>query len=218
MTISKLHFPEGAWQSLFDRAMSILDELAARGNTIPTWSLGGGTVLMFYYEHRKSKDIDIFIPDPQLINYLKPDRNDFVEGLISKHYDNNDSIKLQFKEGDIDFVATSPLTKKPYTIENIRGREIKVETPVEIVAKKMFYRGTKALARDLFDLALVIEHEENTLSMHGDIFKKHADVFLDQCQTRLMLRDQFNDIDKIRFDKSYDDCLQIVTKFLRSLK
>lgn len=82
----------------------------------------------------------------------------------------------------------------------------------------MFYRGTKALARDLFDLALVIEHEENTLSMYEDIFKKHADVFLDQCQTRSILRDQFNDIDKIRFDKSYDDCLQIVKKFLRSLK
>jgi hypothetical protein len=32
MTISKLHFPEGAWQSLFDRAMSILDELYATLN------------------------------------------------------------------------------------------------------------------------------------------------------------------------------------------
>ncbi len=89
---------------------------------------------------------------------------------------------------------------------------------MEIVVKKMFYRGSKVLARDLFDLALVIEHEESTLSKYGGIINKHADVFLDQCQTRSILRDQFDDIDKIRFDKSYDDCLQIVTKFLRSLK
>jgi hypothetical protein len=218
MTKNKLHFPEGAWQSLFDKAMRILDDLSHQGNTIPPWSLGGGTVLMFYYEHRKSKDIDIFIPDPQLIAYLKPDRNDFVEGLINKHYDNNDSIKLQFKEGDIDFVATRPLTKQPYTLENIRGKEVKLETPIEIVAKKMHYRGMKALARDLFDLALVIEHEENALREYGDIFKEHADVFLNQCKTRPVLRDQFNDIDKIQFDKSYDDCLDVVEKFLTSLK
>ena len=46
-------------------------------------------------------ELDFASNKQQLINYLKPDRNDFVEGLISKHYDNNDSIKLQFKEGDI---------------------------------------------------------------------------------------------------------------------
>jgi hypothetical protein len=217
MTKPKLHFPEGAWQSLFDKAMQILDQLENQGHVIPSWSLGGGTVLMFYYEHRKSKDIDIFIPDPQLISYLRPDRNDFVESLIHQHYDNTDSIKLQLEEGDIDFVATEALTEHYYTLETIRGKEVRLETPVEIVAKKMNYRGMTAFARDLFDLALVIEHEEKALKQYSAIFKKHADTFLNQCRTRPALKDQFDGIDKIKFDKSYEDCLHIVEKFLEDL-
>jgi hypothetical protein len=217
MTNPKLYFPEGPWQSLFDKAMQILDQLENQGHVIPFWSLGGGTVLMFYFDHRKSKDIDIFIRDPQLIAYLNPDRNDFVEGLVHHYYDNTDSIKLQLEEGDIDFVATEPLTENYCTLETIRGREIRLETPVEIVAKKMYYRGMTAYARDLFDLALVIEREEKALKKYSSIFKKHAATFLHQCHTRPALKDQFNAIDKIKFDKSYEDCLQIAETFLNSL-
>lgn len=36
---------------------------------------------------------------------------------------------------------------------------MKVETAAEIVAKKMWRRGDRATARDLFDLSLVIEHD-----------------------------------------------------------
>jgi hypothetical protein len=31
----------------------------------PPWTFGGGTVLMLGFDHRFSKDIDLFVPDPQ---------------------------------------------------------------------------------------------------------------------------------------------------------
>jgi len=55
-----LNFPDGPWISLLEKAYRLLDAVAADGFNIPRWSLGGGTVLMFHYAHRRSKDIEIF--------------------------------------------------------------------------------------------------------------------------------------------------------------
>lgn len=72
MLKTPLHFPDGAWRNLLQKAFRLLDAVAADGFTLPRWSLGGGTVLMFYYAHRKSKDIDIFIPDLQFLGCVNP--------------------------------------------------------------------------------------------------------------------------------------------------
>jgi len=57
--------PSGAWESLFPRALMLIDDIRKYGGIAdPFWTLGGGTVLMFRYRHRLSKDIDIFVPDP----------------------------------------------------------------------------------------------------------------------------------------------------------
>lgn len=54
------------WETLFKRAMRVLDSAI---RTVPEddWSFGGGTVLMLKQRHRFSKDIDIFVSDPQYI-------------------------------------------------------------------------------------------------------------------------------------------------------
>jgi len=36
------------------------------------WTFGGGTVLMLRLAHRQSKDIDLFVPDPQYLGYVNP--------------------------------------------------------------------------------------------------------------------------------------------------
>ena len=59
----------GAWQTLFARAMQLIDNLEQRTGLAPFWTFGGGTVLMLRYQHRRSKDIDIFVPDPQYLGY-----------------------------------------------------------------------------------------------------------------------------------------------------
>ncbi len=50
---------------LFEQALLILDDAGTRyGRPFP-WTLGGGTVLAVRHDHRASKDIDIFLRDPQ---------------------------------------------------------------------------------------------------------------------------------------------------------
>jgi predicted nucleotidyltransferase component of viral defense system len=54
-----------------------------------------------------------------------------------------------------------------------------VETAAEIVAKKLWHRGDRATARDLFDLALVIEREPQQLARAAPSLRRHRQAFLD---------------------------------------
>lgn len=63
------------WETLFQRALTLIDSISAAGVTLNDWSFGGGTVLMRRHRHRVSKDIDIFVPDPQYLGYLSPRLN-----------------------------------------------------------------------------------------------------------------------------------------------
>lgn len=64
-----------AWETLFQRALDLIDSVGSAGIILRDWSFGGGTVLMRRYRHRFSKDIDIFVPDPQYLGYLTPRLN-----------------------------------------------------------------------------------------------------------------------------------------------
>jgi len=111
------------WETLFKRALDLIDSTAKAGITLDDWSFGGGTVLMRRYRHRFSKDIDIFIPDPQYLNYLSPHLNDTAESMTGDYVLQANFLKLQFPEGEIDFVASAPLTDNPVAIESLFGRE-----------------------------------------------------------------------------------------------
>jgi hypothetical protein len=58
----ELGFPS---DRLFARATRILDDAGSRYGKAFDWTLGGGTVLALRHGHRRSKDIDVFVPDPQ---------------------------------------------------------------------------------------------------------------------------------------------------------
>lgn len=62
--------PGGPWRTLLAQAFGLIDELSQRGLTDPFWTLGGGTLLMLRYQYRRSKGIDIFVPDPQCLGYM----------------------------------------------------------------------------------------------------------------------------------------------------
>lgn len=48
---------EKDWTYLLNLAIDVLEEANLNIND---WTFGGGTALMFYFHHRKSKDVDIF--------------------------------------------------------------------------------------------------------------------------------------------------------------
>lgn len=60
------------WKVLFKSALRIIDSLEGNGYGKLDFRLGGGTVLMFRFDHRVSKDIDIFTHDAQALSYLSP--------------------------------------------------------------------------------------------------------------------------------------------------
>lgn len=218
MSDANLRFPPGPWSGLFESAMSLLAQVASQGVKVPSWSMGGGTVLMFYYQHRQSKDVDIFISDPQFLSYLTPRLGGPSESLTMEYKESANFIKLYLDDGEIDFVVSAPLTAHPTVPHEVLGHRVMLETPVEIVAKKIWHRGDIATARDLFDLAFVIENEAEILRLYPHLFRRHAKVFIEQCQSRQkFLVPQFEQIDMIGTQKSYFECLEIVENFFMTL-
>ncbi len=166
-------------------------------------------MLMFHYAHRKSKDIDIFIPDPQFLGYINPRIGGRGEDITSDYQDAAEYVKLFLPEGEIDFVASSTLTNNPFEEHEVLGRNILLETPIEIVAKKIWHRGDRATPRDLLDLAMVIDHHYAEILNHRDIFLKHIEAFTHQCESRKsIMLPVFDAIEKIDCNLSFDECLQ----------
>lgn len=214
------NLPQGVWSELLPHALRIIDEIKKHGTSDPFWTFGGGTVLMLRYQHRVSKDIDIFVPDPQYLGFVTPRLSD-VAADVSLRYveDQNSYVKLMRPEGEIDFVASPNLTKPGYEEWQILGNMIRVETAVEIVAKKLWHRGDRAAARDLFDLSLVIEREPRELQSARLFLLRHADQFIEQIHSRAhVLNPQFNEIDVLSYSPSYDEAVERVTGFLEALK
>ena len=203
-----LNFPDGPWKSLLEKALWLMESIQSDGYTLPRWSLGGGTVLMFYYGHRLSKDIDIFVPDPQFLGYVNPRLGGRGEAVTSDYKDGSEFVKLFLPEGEIDFVASSTLTENPFEEHVVLGRKVLLETPIEIVAKKLWYRGDRATPRDLLDLALVIEHHYSEILQHSEVFAKNIEAFTEQCYSRrAIMLPVFEGIEKIEFKLGFDECL-----------
>ncbi|MDL2314230.1 nucleotidyl transferase AbiEii/AbiGii toxin family protein [Desulfovibrio sp. OttesenSCG-928-C14] len=141
-----------AWKKLFGYA---LERLTAAKLPENSWSFGGGMVLMLKYNHRFSKDIDIFFRDQQLLAAVSPRINDAAEASILDYSEHTQFTKIQFAEGEVDFIVSRQLTDCQPEVGNVLGRKVYVDSPVEIVAKKIFFRADEFKPRDLFDLAVV---------------------------------------------------------------
>ena len=206
------------WKALFAKAMILLDDMAARSGVDVHWTFGGGTVLMLRHYHRLSKDIDIFVPDPQALGYLNPRLGGIAESLTGRYEESASHLKLLFLDGEIDFVASPNLTSPAFDNHVVEGRGVRLETSAEIIAKKMWHRGQHAKARDLFDLAMVIEREPVALAAAGPFLTKYRGEFLAQLDTRRdILKLQFEQIDVLDFQATFDECVAIAQSFLRSL-
>lgn len=86
---------------------------------------------MLRYGHRFSKDIDIFVPDPQSLGFVTPRLSDVAESITTDYVEAAGYVKLYLPEGEIDFVAAPNLTTPGFETETILGHEVRVETSVE---------------------------------------------------------------------------------------
>ena len=171
-----------SWRLLLSRTIIGLEKLEQQGQAVPDWILGGGTALMLHSDHRLSKDIDAFIDDPQYLGIMSPDVTDVWDCRTwdkAAHY-----LKLEFAEGEIDFIVSSPLSDLTTTFHEVdltdlpakRKVAIEIEHPAEIALKKMHYRPTMLKSRDIFDIAVAdsIDHEALVGSLNEISDKKSA--------------------------------------------
>jgi hypothetical protein len=208
--------PLDEWKALFAKALTILDSAAIVLGPFD-WSFGGGTALMLKYRHRFSKDIDIFMRDPQFIGHVSPRLSPAAEAVTDQYEEGGEWVKLRLPEGEIDFIGTGWLTEKPYRPEEVLGRTVNVETPAEIMAKKVRYRAHTFKARDLFDLATVLEREPGAIHEIAPVIQSHREVLLERVKGhRRALQEEFDALDLIDNRKSFDDCVAALNRSLRT--
>jgi hypothetical protein len=99
-----------SWELLLAKALACLDSARTQGLTIGEWTFGGGTGLMCHFDHRFSRDIDIFVPDAAYLPYLSPRLNDAIAGRTDDYDEAAHYVKLRFSEGEIDFIVATTLT------------------------------------------------------------------------------------------------------------
>ena len=128
-------------------------------------------------------------------------------------------VKLQFEEGEIDFVAAPNLTDAAWERWEIQGRPVRVETAAEVIAKKMYHRGDRATARDLFDLAMVVEREPDALAAAAPFLVRHRDRFVEQIgQPGAGFVATFEAIAATGYRPSLEHCVEVATAYLSALK
>lgn len=149
------------WHALMRLTLRAIDSVATDDEARPSWTFGGGTALALEIGHRFSYDIDAFLDSARLIQSLVPVTNAVTRTICwndetkrpdyqyPRHY-----LKLVVKNvGEIDFLGASPLLAQSTSPFDFEGRTILRERPAEIIAKKIFHRGSTFKARDIFDLA-----------------------------------------------------------------
>lgn len=199
------------WETLFQRALVLIDSARESGAPLDDWSFGGGTVLMRRHHHRFSKDIDIFVPDPQFLGFLTPRLSAKAESLTANYVEQGNSLKLYFPEGEIDFVASAPLTANPTVTETLFGRQVQVETSTEIIAKKVWHRGVEFTARDILDLAMVVEKEPEALEEIKPVLRDRRDAVLERIRAHETgLRETFAALEVLDYHRGYDECVALV--------
>lgn len=158
------------WIRLFEKTVALLE-----ASQIPAedWSFGGGTALALFLEHRESADVDIFLTDAQYLTFLTPRLNRVAASMTTDYVEGAGFLKLRFAGGEVDFIIAPYLTPNPRVTTDVGGKRIYVETPEEIVLKKLFYRTETFKVRDVVDAAAVFAERREELLRHvGLLFSK----------------------------------------------
>jgi hypothetical protein len=122
-----------------------------------TWTLGGGTALALCLNHRISYDIDLFFESTAALRVLSPQRNPLVRALSDTWQEPGNYLKIECPDGDIDVLVAMTMTDAPPWTYLVGEDVIEVENPVEILAKKLHYRGSRFQSRDVFDALAILE-------------------------------------------------------------
>ena len=161
--------------------------------------------MMLQIEHRESRDVDIFLADPQLLSFLDPQKWDFDFEVRPNGYESDGTRfqRLVFDQiGEIDFIVAQDLTVVPTLSRDIENEAVLLETIPEIITKKIYYRGGSIKPRDIFDIAAAGEWQADAVvtalrSYRGEVVQslgaidKLNDDFVNRAISQLEIRERY---------------------------
>ena len=154
-----------AWKGLLPSCFRVVDEVVRERKLEFPIRIGGGSMLLRRYRHRRSRDIDLFVTDAQLVRWCSPRFNEAAADLFPDYGEEAAAVKLVTGMQEIDIIAAAPIILDGAVEEaRLGGRNVLVELPREIVAKKVVYRGRNFQTRDVFDLACVASAEPEEIA------------------------------------------------------
>jgi Nucleotidyl transferase AbiEii toxin, Type IV TA system len=211
------------WARLFRIACALIRQVNSEQIIIDSWSFGGGTAMMLQIDHRESHDVDIFLPDPQLLPFLDPKLHDFEFEIRPSDYQGDGArfLKLAFDGiGEIDFIVGTSMTTPSVTKKTIEGEQVDLETIAEIITKKVHYRGANITPRDIFDIAAAASRDRDAViaalsQYRDDVARTLAAIdrlkpdFVNAAISGLAIKDKFRPLAGAALDEA--------TKLLRSV-
>jgi hypothetical protein len=122
-------------------------------------------MLLRRYRHRKSRDLDLFVSDVRLARWCSPRFNETAADLFVDYGEEATAIKLVTGMQEVDIIAAAPIVLDDAVEPAVfLGRDVLIERPREILAKKVVYRGRTFQPRDVFDLACVAYAEPDEVA------------------------------------------------------
>lgn len=203
------------WKQLLVPCFAVIDEVVAERSVEFPIQIGGGSMLLRRYGHRKSKDLDLFVTDARLVRWCSPRFNEAAAELFPDYGEEATAVKLVLGMQEIDIIAVAPVILEGATeLVMLGGRQVLVERPREILAKKIVYRGRLFQPRDVFDLACVaVAEPEEVAAILPWLSPTHvADLQARIEELEPVLRTEL--ADKVEpypeFEAVRDGCLEIV--------
>jgi hypothetical protein len=172
-----------AWKQLLPPCFRVVDEVVRERKVEFPIRIGGGSMLLRRYKHRKSRDLDLFVTDAQLVRWCSPRFNEAAADLFPDYGEEAAAVKLMTGMQEIDIIAAAPIiTEGAIDEAELGGRKVLVERPREIIAKKVVYRGRTFQTRDVFDLACVATAEPEEIAA---VLSGLTPAHLDDLEARL---------------------------------
>lgn len=162
---------------------TVIDEVIRKHNVEFPIQIGGGSMLLRCYRHRKSMDLDVFVTDAQIARWFSPRFNEGAADLFPAYDEEAAAVKLVTGMQEVGIIAAAPIILEDATEPTVLGgREVLVERSREMLAKKIVYRGRTFQVRDMFDLACVATVEPEEIAAIQPAFPKYQPLELSDCE------------------------------------
>jgi hypothetical protein len=143
------------------------DNLPNKDNSLIRF--GGGTALsIYYFQHRRSFDIDLFVTDPQIIGYLSPKHwiEDSKNFNPTQYIDQANHVRVLSREKiKVDILVAQDFINEAFIdkSKSLFIQDVYVESIEDIIAKKITYRRKDNKTRDILDIAVALFKNQEIL-------------------------------------------------------